>query len=592
MTEAKPLKQPQQHQEDILAASIDQQYIALQKVLSREIRLDVGVHLDDKHNAVNRQQPLIDLIRNSSSPDVRRLVSRFVMTGQMSLLLASSPEVESSNQPNRLHHQQQHPSATTTLTTLNWMPLHQQLKDIWPSLLRLPPLLFQQQQQDEEKEKTPFITASTLAAASNNGYDKSTSGNNACNSACLQENDLFDIAVIVPAYAESGQVLQRTLLCARDHCQNAPRVVVVVVNAGQCKDLQLLQQTFNSSLSTSSSSSTLPSCCSCQEDNKQNTATFIASSSSPSSWGVFALIPFQQQQQQHPEQQSTLCRGGRGPTLNYGAAWVQSHISNSRRKRPLILTFLHADTLLPKDWDVHVQKALGLLNDDDSDSNGLNAMKVVQACAFSFGHDLSEEGLSSFHNGSSNDKNDNASSSSSLSLSLSRYPWGIRAVEWLGNLRASWACLPYGDHVISMPDVYFHYLGGFPDQPIMEDYELMDLLRKRALILNICNNINNGVGSVKEGIAIIPAQARCSVRRWQKHGVVYTTLVNALIVHRYSRRRNAWTPDDVFDYYYNYNNNNSDTRQEKEEQDYQSSPVTTTTTTSTSSENRSNKKND
>jgi hypothetical protein len=43
-------------------------------------------------------------------------------------------------------------------------------------------------------------------------------------------------------------------------------------------------------------------------------------------------------------------------------------------------------------------------------------------------------------------------------------------------------------------------------------------------------------------------QALCSARRWQKFGVVYTTLVNALLVHRYTSY--GWTADEIFDYYY------------------------------------------
>jgi hypothetical protein len=81
-------------------------------------------------------------------------------------------------------------------------------------------------------------------------------------------------------------------------------------------------------------------------------------------------------------------------------------------------------------------------------------------------------------------------------------------------------------------------MGGFPMQKIMEDYDLMDLLRQRAKTpeLQECWRI------------IGPPTGRCSVRRWQTFGVAYVTLVNALIVYRYSRR--SWTADEVFDYYY------------------------------------------
>lgn len=72
----------------------------------------------------------------------------------------------------------------------------------------------------------------------------------------------------------------------------------------------------------------------------------------------------------------------------------------------------------------------------------------------------------------------------------------------------------------------------------MEDYDLMDYLRRRASVL-----------PEEERLAVIPGPPCLgSARRWQKVGVLYVTLANALIVHRYTRRR--WTPQDVFDYYY------------------------------------------
>ena len=189
--------------------------------------------------------------------------------------------------------------------------------------------------------------------------------------------------------------------------------------------------------------------------------------------------------------------GGRGPTLNAGA---RDSTCSSR-----IYTFVHADTLLPHHWD---RKILRTLKRSHLDT-------VVQACAFSFGHDLSQEGLGT----------------------ELPFPWGISSVFMLGNLRAYFFSLPYGDHVISIPSSYFHFVGGFPNQPIMEDYELMDVLRRRAKLFT------------NESIQIIPPPtARCGVRRWQQHGVPYTTLVNFLIVYRYVRGN--WSPREIFEYYY------------------------------------------
>ena len=72
----------------------------------------------------------------------------------------------------------------------------------------------------------------------------------------------------------------------------------------------------------------------------------------------------------------------------------------------------------------------------------------------------------------------------------------------------------------------------------MEDYELMDMFRQRSKI-----------PALKEALKIIPPPTgKCSVRRWQRFGVVYVTLVNALVVNRYAS--GVWDAFDIFDYYY------------------------------------------
>ena len=196
-------------------------------------------------------------------------------------------------------------------------------------------------------------------------------------------------------------------------------------------------------------------------------------------WGQLDIVEYREE-------------GGRGPCLNCGAASAGG----------AILTFLHSDTLLPNHWDSKIKKTL-------ASRDG----KTTHACAFSFGHDTSNQGLRGLP-----------------------YPWGIGAVRFLGNVRASLFQLPYGDHVISIPASYFHYLGGYPNQSIFEDYVLMDLLRKRATVL-------------PERLRIVPgASAQCSVRRWQKLGVIYVTLVNATLVYRYNNC--GWTANDIHDYYY------------------------------------------
>ena len=58
-------------------------------------------------------------------------------------------------------------------------------------------------------------------------------------------------------------------------------------------------------------------------------------------------------------------------------------------------------------------------------------------------------------------------------------------------------------------------MGGFADLPIMEDFELIQRLKKRGKI------------------AIAPAAVVTSGRRWQKLGVWQTTAINQLVIVGY-----------------------------------------------------------
>jgi len=59
-------------------------------------------------------------------------------------------------------------------------------------------------------------------------------------------------------------------------------------------------------------------------------------------------------------------------------------------------------------------------------------------------------------------------------------------------------------------------LGGFPELPIMEDFELIQRLKKRGKI------------------ALVSAAVITSGRRWQKLGVWKTTLINQLVIIGYN----------------------------------------------------------
>jgi glycosyltransferase involved in cell wall biosynthesis len=289
---------------------------------------------------------------------------------------------------------------------------------------------------------------------------------------------LVVLSLILPAYKEKGTNVAATLHHARLMCHDPKAVQVVVVDAGQCTDL-----TAAALGTTTTTTTTTTRCTSTLNDDD---------SDSGDEWGQLQVIHYDK-------------GGGRGPCLNAGAAVATGSF----------LVFLHADTLLPRDWDRRVVQTLSSSSISSSapNNNNLNPVVAIHACAFHFGHDTSIRGLNGMP-----------------------YPWGIRAVWILGNIRASWFQLPYGDHVICMPAAYFHHIGGYPDQSIMEDYELMDLLRKRAAVL-------------PERLRIVPGPGtKCSVRRWQQFGTAYVTLVNAVLVYRYIKC--GWTAEDVHDYYY------------------------------------------
>jgi len=92
---------------------------------------------------------------------------------------------------------------------------------------------------------------------------------------------------------------------------------------------------------------------------------------------------------------------------------------------------------------------------------------------------------------------------------------GLRLVEWLANWRSQWLQMPYGDQALFMRRKSFIAVGGFPDLEIMEDFELVRRLRK--------------VGKVE----LLERTVATSARRWQRLGVVRTTLINQLVIVGY-----------------------------------------------------------
>lgn len=151
--------------------------------------------------------------------------------------------------------------------------------------------------------------------------------------------------------------------------------------------------------------------------------------------------------------------GGRATQMNRGAEIAQGNI----------LLFLHIDTQLPTNFI-------------ESITQTLEQPKVV-AGAFE--------------------------------LAIAGKKRSLRWIEILVKIRSHLLSLPYGDQAIFIAKETFSAIGEFYEMPIMEDFELMQRLKRQGKI------------------AIAPAAVVTSDRRWQKLGVWQTTMVNQLVIAGY-----------------------------------------------------------
>jgi hypothetical protein len=201
---------------------------------------------------------------------------------------------------------------------------------------------------------------------------------------------------------------------------------------------------------------------------------------------------------------------GRGPCLNEGA----------RSAAGRILVFCHADTKLPAGWDASIRDAL-------HDCRQMTTGEVVLATAFRFGIDGGER-------------------ATGAQPKRPTIP-GLRAVEATANWRSRWFSLPYGDQCISVSAGVFRHVGGFPDVPLMEDYELIRFFRQRQLATRVQNGSTH-FHQQHQRIVILPQQVRCSSRRWERYGVPRVTLTNSMLVWAYQSGRA--TADEIYQRYY------------------------------------------
>ena len=93
-----------------------------------------------------------------------------------------------------------------------------------------------------------------------------------------------------------------------------------------------------------------------------------------------------------------------------------------------------------------------------------------------------------------------------------------RLIEHAANFRAKRLRIFYGDGGIFIRRTHFDRIGGFPDIPIMEEVEFSRKLRRYG------------------EVTLVEPMIHISARRWQKNGIVRTTLTNWFITLLYLLR--------------------------------------------------------
>lgn len=98
---------------------------------------------------------------------------------------------------------------------------------------------------------------------------------------------------------------------------------------------------------------------------------------------------------------------------------------------------------------------------------------------------------------------------------LAHGSWRSSLVTFFANLRWRVMRFPYGDQAIFVRADTFRRVGGFPDLPVMEDWEFV----RRAKRLG--------------RVAVVPVPAPTSGRSWEEHGFTKAAAVNGAVVAGY-----------------------------------------------------------
>jgi rSAM/selenodomain-associated transferase 2 len=104
-----------------------------------------------------------------------------------------------------------------------------------------------------------------------------------------------------------------------------------------------------------------------------------------------------------------------------------------------------------------------------------------------------------------------------------------RCIEAGVTLRCRVLRLPFGDQAIFCRRTAYEAVGGFPPLPLMEDVAFVRRLRRAG------------------PLALPPLRALTSCRRWERHGLVRTTLRNWGLLALYDL---GWSPEHLARLYY------------------------------------------
>ncbi len=130
----------------------------------------------------------------------------------------------------------------------------------------------------------------------------------------------------------------------------------------------------------------------------------------------------------------------------------------------------------------------------------------------------------------------NTYSAGAFDLSIDTDNFWLRTIAAGSRLRYRLTRIPYGDQAIFIKKEYFDKIGKYKTIPIMEDVELMQRIRKRSDKIHIlCDRITT------------------SPRRWEKEGILYSTIRNMILMILF---KFGVKPEKLAKYYRNHKDRN------------------------------------